>query len=103
VKDLNAGVTVSILGKQFSVACPEDQRADLVAAAEYLDRKMSDIQRSGKAIGLERCAIMAALNISHELMELRRDAGSADGIEAKVRLLQERISTALGSQNELSL
>jgi cell division protein ZapA len=49
-------VTVTILGKEFMVACPEDERAALVAAASYLDKKMREIRTSGKVIGTERTA-----------------------------------------------
>ena len=58
-------VTVTILEKEYQVACPEEQEADLIASAKYLDKQMRSIRETGKVIGLERIAVMAALNISY--------------------------------------
>jgi cell division protein ZapA len=103
MKAIQEGATVSILGKQFSVACPDEERVALVAAAEYLDKKMRRIQDTGKVIGLERCAIMAALNISHELLDLRRNMGMPEDFENKLKSLQHKIDSALQEQTELEL
>lgn len=62
-------VTVTILDKDYQVACPVEQEAELVVSASYLDKQMRSIRESGKVIGLERIAVMAALNISHELLQ----------------------------------
>jgi cell division protein ZapA len=72
VKTSPGGVTISILGKELMVACPDDERESLAAAARYLDQRMREIQDSGKVIGTERCAVMAALNLSNELLQLRQ-------------------------------
>jgi cell division protein ZapA len=62
-------VTVKILDKDYQVACPEEQEAELMVSAKYLDKQMRGIRDTGKVIGLERIAVMAALNISHELLQ----------------------------------
>jgi len=95
VKETRDGVTVTILGKEFIVACPENERPALVAAAGYLDRKMREIQASGKVMGTERTAIMAALNIAHELLELRERGGMAVDTVQKIKFLQSKIDAAL--------
>ena len=59
---------VNLMDRDFTVACREDEQEQLIAAAHYLDDMMRSIQQSGKVIGHERCAIMAALNISNELL-----------------------------------
>lgn len=89
------GVSVTILGKEFAVACPEDERAALVAAAAYLDKKMREIHTSGKVIGTERTAIMAALNIAHELLALQREGGMPADVNQKLRFLQSKIDAVL--------
>ncbi len=89
------GVTVSILGKEFAVACPENERAALVAAAAYLDKKMREIHTSGKVLGTERTAIMAALNIAHELLDLRVQGGMPADVNQKLRFLQSKIDAVL--------
>lgn len=89
-----AGVKVTIMGKEFMVACPEDEKSGLISAAKYLDHKMKEIHSSGKALGSERCAIMAALNIAHELLQLQGSGMPADMGE-KLRALQSKIDNAL--------
>lgn len=60
---------VNIMDRDFTVACAEGEQDELLAAAAYLDRQMRDIQRSGRVIGHERCAIMAALNIANQYLQ----------------------------------
>lgn len=96
MKAAHGGMNVSILGKEFMVACPENERESLTAAARYLDEKMREIQDSGKVLGSERCAIMAALNIASELLELRAsDAPLAPEVNDKLKRLQDKIDAVL--------
>jgi cell division protein ZapA len=64
----NVSLDVAIMGREFRVACPEEERESLLQAVTYLDRKMREIRDHGKVIGLERIAIMAALNITHDYL-----------------------------------
>jgi cell division protein ZapA len=103
VKAAQGGVTVSILGKEFMVACPEDEREALHQAARYLDEQMRRIQSGGKVLGVERCAVMAALNIAHELLGLRQQAdGAAPEMDLRLKLLTRKIDTALAKEHELN-
>lgn len=95
IKESPEGISVSILGKEFMVACPPNERESLVAAAAYLDRKLREITASGKVIGTERAAIIAALNISHELLDARKRGGLSESTSEKVRFLQNKIDAAL--------
>lgn len=70
-------VSVTILEKEYQVACPEDQQAELLLSARHLDEQMRAIRSTGKVIGLERIAVMAALNISHELLQTRSGMAAA--------------------------
>lgn len=96
------GLDVAIMGREFRVACPEDEQEALLASVDYLDRKMREIRDSGKVIGVERIAIMAALNITHELLNTRI-AGSFDIGEFKSRMasMQAQIEQAMADQDEL--
>ncbi len=60
-------VSVHILGKDYQVACPDEERDSLIRAAAELDHRMKTIRQSGTVIGVERIAVMAALNLAHEL------------------------------------
>ena len=62
-------VAVHIMGKDYQVACPQDERDSLLRAAAELDRRMRDIRQSSNVIGVERIAVMAALNLSNEVLK----------------------------------
>ena len=76
---------VTIMGREFGVTCPDEEREELLQAVSYLDKKMREIRDSGKVIGSERVAIMAALNITHELL-IERNRGGFDTEEFKRRI-----------------
>jgi len=67
--ETNPPIKVQILGKEYPIACPEDEQHDLLIAARYLDEKMRQIRSNGRVIGAERIAVLAALNITHELIQ----------------------------------
>lgn len=89
------GVNISIMGRDFSVACPEDEQDALIEAASYLDGNMKEIQKTGKIIGAERIAIMAALNITNDLLRLQKATEGQVHVQEKLNTLQERIDAAL--------
>ena len=96
MKSHPGGVNISILGKELMVACPDGERESLSAAARYLDQRMREIQDSGKVIGAERCAVMAALNLSNELLQLRQQFnGVPAGFDARLQALHGRIEAVL--------
>lgn len=99
---ITKGLDVTIMGREFRVSCPPDQEQSLREAVAYLDRKMCEIRDAGKVTGTERIAIMAALNISHELLSARL-AGGFDIGEFKRRMttMQAAIDAALADQDEL--
>jgi cell division protein ZapA len=64
-------VTVRIMGREYTVLCPPEEHEALVASADFLNERMTTIRKRGKALGAERIAVMAALNLARELLELR--------------------------------
>lgn len=93
---------VKILDREFRVACPEDEKAELLEAVAYLDKKMRDIRDTGKIASVERIAVMAALNIAHEFLTTRLGSG-VDMSEYKRRMqaMQTTIDEALADQDKL--
>jgi cell division protein ZapA len=96
------GLDVSIMGRDFRVACTEDEQKELLKAVDFLNHKMKEIRDSGKVIGVERIAIMAALNIAHEYLS-SRVAGAFDVGDFKRRMtrMQATIDQAMDGQDEL--
>jgi cell division protein ZapA len=97
-------VSVRLLDRDYQVACPVEERSDLLDSAEYLDGKMREIRDSGKVVGLERIAVMAALNLANELIKQRKQGTVVEGdLGARLRSLRERVETALEKGQQLEL
>ncbi len=93
---------ITILDREFRVACPEDQRSELLDAVAYLDKKMREIRDSGKVTSVERIAVMAALNIAHELLTTRLGGGFDMGeFKRRITSMQAIVDTALTEQDKL--
>jgi cell division protein ZapA len=95
------GMDVSIMGREFRVACPEDEQQELLSAVSFLDRKMREIRDSGKVAGVERIAIMAALNIAHELLTTRTGGFDIGDFKRRIELMQEQLDQAMLDQEKL--
>jgi len=95
------GINISILGRDFSVACPPDEQDALLEAASYLDGNMKEIQKTGKIIGAERVAIMAALNITNDLLKLQKATAGQVQVQERLDSLQERIDAALREAEDI--
>ena len=88
------------MGREFRVACPEDEQARLLEAVDYLNKKMLEIRDGGKVIGLERIAIMAALNIAHEMMSTRGGFDTTD-LKRRMARMESIIDQAMSEQPDL--
>ena len=98
------GITIHILDKEYMIACTEDERHDLQRSADYLDSKMREIRDSGKIIGSDRIAVMAALNISHELLSKDGGVTQTEGaVGNRIRSIQEKIDDALYRSRQLEI
>ena len=95
-------IEVSLLGRSYRVACEDHEREALTQAVAYLDAKMNEIRKSGKVMGAERIAVMAALNVAHELLSMKLGSGFDLG-QAKRRLiaLESQIDAAIAKQEKL--
>ena len=94
----SARVTVRLLDKEYQVACPEDEREALLESAELLNKKMREIRDGGKLVGMDRIAVMAALNLSHEMLQGRAASDLAEErLVGRLRALNEVLAGALGA------
>ena len=90
---------ISVMGREFRVACPESEQASLLQAVQLLDARMHDMRTTGKVIGIEKIAIMAALNITHEFLQTKV-AGGFDiaSFQRRIEIMNSTIDTALQEQ-----
>jgi cell division protein ZapA len=104
-RDGKGGLTINLMGREFRVACPEGEERALLASVDYVNRKMKEIRDTGKVAGNERIALMAALNIAHELLSnpgKSSAAAAADGtaIRRRIVTMQETLEAALAADQE---
>ena len=95
-----ATVRVRILEIDYQIACPPDEKERLLSAARYMDDKMRAIKAGGNVIGVDRVAVMAGLNIAHELLN---NSALSQTDEATLQRLTDKITHALGNQSQLEL
>ena len=93
---------VTIMGRTYKVACSDEERNALLSAVAYLDRKMTEIKNAGRVASAERIAVMAALNIAHELLSLKLGNGFDLG-QAKRRIssIEAKLDAAIAQQDKL--
>lgn len=91
-------VIVTILDKDYQVSCPADERTKLENSARYLDQKMNDIRQSGRIIGLDRIAVMAGLNITHDLLnEGDKKSNASLDVSEKINALENKLDFAINA------
>ena len=94
-------VDVQIMGREFTVSCTDEERQGLLDAVNYLDKKMRDIRDSGKVVGAERIAIMAALNLSHEVLNTMAGDIDIGDYKRRINMMQNQIDEAIAEQSKL--
>ncbi len=104
MNDPHAQVSVRILDKEYQVACPASERTDLLDSAEVLNAKMLEIRDSGRVVGLDRIAVMAALNMANDLLHAQaRDRLLEGDLSGRLKLISDRVDSALGESQQLDL
>lgn len=95
-------LNISILGREFRVGCPEGEEQQLLASVEFLNKRMKEVRDTGKVVGNERIAIMAALNIAHEFLSHKPGDTNVDGgaIRRRIVAMRETLETALSTDQE---
>lgn len=91
----NNSIDIKILDKDYRVGCPPEEQDDLRASASFLNDKLDEIRAKGSIIGNERIAVMAALNLAHELITNQDYQSGFDNLDSRVENLQKKINIAL--------
>ena len=97
-------VNIKILDKEYGVSCTPDEEQELLSSANMVDRKMREIRQSGTIVGMDRIAVMAALNIAHELIKVQNELTQhTDGTEKQLERIQEKSEFALAQARQMEL
>ena len=101
---MSSPVSVKISGKEYQISCPSEEKSALIASAEPLHNSMEEIRATGKIVGTDRIAVMAALNLAHDLITLQDSEGSdAKGMNQKILLMNEKVNAFLDEDRQLEL
>ena len=96
-------VTVRILDKDFHVACPPDEREDLVQAATFLNGKLRELKEQAKGAGSDRVLVIAALNIANELVKLKARSEQDGKVGVRLKNLRDKVDAAIDRGQQLEL
>ncbi|MGH9791605.1 MAG: cell division protein ZapA [Candidatus Acidiferrales bacterium] len=96
------GLQINVMGREFRVACPENEQKGLLEAVDYLNLKMNEIRDHGKVVGTERIAIMAALNIAHELLSTKVGGFDMATLKRRMQSIETMLDQALRDQSKPS-
>ncbi|WP_419812246.1 cell division protein ZapA [Bacterioplanoides sp.] len=95
---------LNILERDYRVNCPDGAEAELRHAARYLNEKMAEIKtassNAGKVLGTDRIAVIAALNITHDLLQLQQQQGNSS---ERLNKIHQMIDDALDKDSQLEL
>ena len=99
MNESTAQVSVRILDKEYQVACPANERTDLLDSAEVLNTKMLEIRDSGRIVGIDRIAVIAALNMANDLLHAQARDRTLDGdVSSRLKLISDRVESVLGTR-----
>lgn len=88
------------MGRDFCIACPEDEQEEIQLAAAYLNDKIQEVKNEGKVVDSERVTIVAALKISHELLMIRNGSGfDIDEFKRRIVSLRKKIDSVIASKD----
>ena len=104
MSERHAQVSVRILDKEYQVSCPLEERTDLLDSAEILNAKMREIRDSGRVVGLDRIAVMAALNMANDLLHAQaRDRLLEGDLSTRLKVISDRVESVLDESHQLEL
>ena len=103
IMNKSKGTKITLGGRSFVIACEEDKKPVLAAAAQMVEDKLDEVQKNGKVIGLDRCALLAALNIASELLEGQTQVQSSGDLGSQLQRMSTKIDAVMEEQNQLSI
>ena len=97
-------VSITILGREYQISCPPEEEEALRKSAKYLDKQMDTVKKRGSTLAFEKVAVMAALNICHELLQKSQASEKSENTSLeKIKRLQEKIESALHASRQIEI
>ena len=99
-----ASVTVNILGREYQISCPPEEEEALRKSARYLSSQMEDVKGRGRSLPYEKLAVLAALNITHDLLKRSKDANVSEvDTQREIKLLEKKIDAVLIAARQIEM
>ncbi|MFN0002530.1 MAG: cell division protein ZapA [Pseudohongiellaceae bacterium] len=97
-------VTINIMGRDYLISCPADEEESLRKSARYLDQQMEDVRKRGSSLGYEKIAVLAAINITHDLLKMGKTSLSSESNSAyEIKILEKKIDAALMASRQIKI
>ncbi len=103
MSEARSQVSVRILDKEYQIGCPAEERTELLDSAEILNAKMREVRDLGATVGLDRIAVIAALNLAQDLLHAKERNRTIESDIDRLRVISERVDTALGGTQQPDL
>jgi cell division protein ZapA len=99
-----ASVTINILGREYQISCPPEEEEGLRKSARYLASQMEDVKGRGSSLAYEKIAVLAALNITHDLLKRAKDTNvSETDTQREIKLLEKKIDSVLLAARQIEM
>jgi cell division protein ZapA len=99
-----ASVTINILGREYQISCPPEEEEGLRKSARYLASQMEDVKGRGSSLAYEKIAVLAALNITHDLLKRAKDTNvSETDTLREIKLLEKKIDSVLLAARQIEM
>lgn len=97
-------VTITLLGREYQIACPPEEEEALRKSARYLDKQMEQVKGRGSSLGYEKIAVLAALNITHDLLKKSHQANTSETDSLReIRQIEQKIDAILHSSRQIEI
>jgi cell division protein ZapA len=97
-------VTITIMGRDYQISCPQEEEESLRKSARHLDKNMEDVRKRGSSLGYEKIAVLAALNITHELLKLGHNANSSEtDVLREIKVIEKKIDSILLASRQIEI
>jgi cell division protein ZapA len=97
-------VTITIMGRDYQISCPQEEEESLRKSARHLDKNMEEVRKRGSSLGYEKIAVLAALNITHELLKVGQNANSSEtDVLREIKLIEKKIDSILLASRQIEI
>ena len=97
-------VTITIMGRDYQISCPPEEEESLRKSARHLDKNMEEVRKRGTSLGYEKIAVLAALNITHELLKIGQNANSNEtDVLREIKIIEKKIDSVLLASRQIEI